>query len=306
MVGARCRSLRSAHPVNGTITVCPHAMSGTLFVVATPIGNLEDVTLRALRVLSEVELIAAEDTRRTARLLSHHGISTPTLSFHQHNWHGRVPQLIAKLVAGNSVAIVTDAGTPGLSDPGAELVQACVEAGIPVDPIPGASAPLTAAIASGFPLIPLTVFGFAPSRSKARIDWLTAICKVDHTFTFFETPHRIAATMTAAAELLVDRPIVVGRELTKVHQEFLRGTARELIRRFERVRGEFTVVVGPVSEAAKEPDLVADSTIAGEFWHSTECSGLSRRAAIAAVAKKYRRPAREVYAIVESHKKSVE
>ncbi|HLG58382.1 MAG TPA: 16S rRNA (cytidine(1402)-2'-O)-methyltransferase [Vicinamibacterales bacterium] len=281
-------------------------MSGTLFVVATPIGNLEDVTLRALRVLREVELIAAEDTRRTARLLSHHGISTPMLSFHQHNWRERVSQLVARLAAGKSVAVVTDAGTPGVSDPGAELVQACVEAGIPVDPIPGASAPLTAAIASGFPLVPLTVFGFAPSRSKARTNWLTAICKVTHTFTFFETPHRIAATMAGAAVLLGERPIVVGRELTKVHQEFLRGTAKELIGRFEQAKGEFTVVVGPLSEDGREPELVADSTIAHDFWHSTEYGGLSRRAAIAAIAKKYRRPAREVYAIVENAKLSVE
>src|SRR5688572_503342 len=144
------------------------AMSGTLFVVATPIGNLEDVTLRALRVLQTVVLIAAEDTRRTARLLSRHGISTPTLSFHEHNTRSRIPQLLARLKAGDSIALVTDAGTPGVSDPGAELVAACVEAGIEIDPVPGVSAPLAAAIASGFPLVPLTIFGFAPARSKDR------------------------------------------------------------------------------------------------------------------------------------------
>src|SRR5687768_6739073 len=142
--------------------------AGTLFVVATPIGNLEDVTLRALRVLREVELIAAEDTRRTARLLAHHGIQTPTLSYHEHNARGRIPQLLDRLLAGASVAIVTDAGTPGVSDPGAELVRACVGAGIAIDPVPGVSAPLAAVIASGFPVIPLTICGFAPSKSKER------------------------------------------------------------------------------------------------------------------------------------------
>jgi 16S rRNA (cytidine1402-2'-O)-methyltransferase len=303
MVGARCRSLRSAHPVNGTITICPHAMSGTLFVVATPIGNLEDVTLRALRVLREVELIAAEDTRRTARLLSHHGIPTPTLSFHQHNIKGRVPQLVGRLRSGKSVALVTDAGTPGVSDPGVELVQACVEAGIPVDPVPGASAPLAAAIASGFPLIPLTVFGFVPSRPKDRTHWLSVVSAVEHTFTFFETPHRIVVTMAEAAYVLGDRPIVVGREITKLHQEFIRGTAKELVGRIAKARGEFTVVVGPALELNEDSKTQAtDDTIVDYFWHSTEHCGLSRRAAINAVAKKYRRPAREVYALVEQAK----
>jgi 16S rRNA (cytidine1402-2'-O)-methyltransferase len=218
-------------------------MSGTLFVVATPIGNLEDVTLRALRVLRTVALIAAEDTRRTARLLSHHGISTPTLSFHQHNTRGRLPQLMTRLHRGDSIALVTDAGTPGVSDPGVELVEACVAAGITVDPIPGVSAPLTAAIASGFPLIPLTILGFAPSRAKDRTEWLKNVAAIRNTVTFFETPHRVAQTMAEAALILGERQIVVGRELTKSHQEFIRGTAREVASSLTNLRGEFTVVV---------------------------------------------------------------
>ena len=150
-------------------------MSGTLYVVATPIGNLEDITLRALRILREVDVIAAEDTRRTARLLGHHGISTRTLSFHEHNTRSRLPQLVSRLVAGESVAIVTDAGTPGVSDPGLELVQAAIERGISVDPIPGAAAPLAALIASGFALIPFSVYGFSPSGAKARKRWLADV-----------------------------------------------------------------------------------------------------------------------------------
>ncbi len=220
-------------------------MSGTLFVVATPIGNLEDVTLRALRVLQTADLIAAEDTRRTARLLAHHGISTPTLSFHQHNTRARIPQLISRLQRDESIALVTDAGTPGVSDPGVELVQACITAGIAIDPLPGASAPLAAVIASGFPLVPLTIFGFAPARAKDRKSWLENISAIQNSLTFFETPHRIGRTMAELGAILGNRPIMVGRELTKAHQEFIRGTAEELSNAFANPRGEYTVVVGP-------------------------------------------------------------
>src|SRR6266545_3220600 len=175
-------------------------MPGTLFVVATPIGNLEDITLRALRVLREAHVIAAEDTRRTAKLLSHHAISTPTLSFHEHNTRTRLPQILARLERGQNVALVTDAGTPGVSDPGVELVAAAVAQGIPVDPIPGASAPLVAGIASGFPLEPMTILGFPPSRAKDRSVWLQQAGNVKNTFAFFEAPHRIRQTLLAAQQ----------------------------------------------------------------------------------------------------------
>ena len=150
-------------------------MSGTLFVVATPIGNLEDITLRALRVLREADLIAAEDTRRTGKLLAHYAITTPTISFHEHNSHQRVPDLIERLEAGSKIAIVSDAGTPGIADPGIALVQACWDRSIPVDPIPGASAPLVAAVASGFPLEPLTIMGFVPPRANDRSRWFQSL-----------------------------------------------------------------------------------------------------------------------------------
>src|SRR5688572_20306003 len=181
---------------------------GTLFVVATPIGNLEDITLRALRVLRDVDVIAAEDTRRTAKLLAHHAISTVTVSFHEHNTRTRVPQLVARLQQGAQVAVVTDAGTPGVSDPGMELVQACIDNRIAVEPVPGVSAPLTAAVASGFPLVPLSFWGFAPSRSKDRSRWLSDISSTLHTCIFFESPHRIAITLQEAILILGDRPIM--------------------------------------------------------------------------------------------------
>ena len=279
-------------------------MSGTLFLVATPIGNLEDITLRALRVLREATLIAAEDTRRTGKLLAHYAISTPTVSFHEHNTRARLPQLLAKLERGETIALVTDAGTPGVSDPGVELVRRCAERGITVDPIPGASAPLVAAVVSGFPMEPLTVFGFAPARAKDRKQWLERLHSVPHTFTFFETPHRIRQTLSDAANIFGVRPIAVCRELTKVHQEIIRGTAADIIGQLTKSVGEFTLVVAPI-EGHEATDVKAnDQDIWAEFGRSTENMGLGRRQAVVAVARKYGRSPKYVYAIIERMKDS--
>lgn len=278
-------------------------MSGTLFVVATPIGNLEDITLRALRVLREADVIAAEDTRRTARLLAHHGLGTPTLSFHEHNTRSRIPQLLSRLEAGERVALVTDAGTPGVSDPGTELVRACIEKGISIDPVPGASAPLTAAIASGFPLDPLTVLGFPPVRSKDRSTWLGRVAAIKHTVTFFEAPHRIVRTLSEAVHVLGERPIMLGRELTKVHQQFIRADSTvDIIGLMPEPRGEFTVVLGPELMAGSRPPSATDDEIASEFGRITEAGPGSRRAAVSALAKRYGRSSRDVYAIIERAK----
>lgn len=278
-------------------------MPGTLFVVATPIGNLEDITLRALRVLREVDAIAAEDTRRTAKLLAHHAISTPTLSFHEHNSRSRLPQLLARLDRGENIALVTDAGTPGVSDPGVELVAAAVEQGIPIDPVPGASAPLVAGIASGFALEPMTILGFPPYRSKARLSWLRAASEIKNTFTFFEAPHRIRETLLAVAAIFGNRPIMVGRELTKRHQEFIRGSAADVVGQLPDPRGEFTVVVSQAPTSAPTPVEASDEKLVAEFGRLAENVGGSRREAIAVVAKKYGRSTRDVYAIIERAKK---
>jgi 16S rRNA (cytidine1402-2'-O)-methyltransferase len=281
-------------------------MSGTLYVVATPIGNLEDITLRALRVLREVDVIAAEDTRRTARLLSHHGLSTPAVSFHEHNTRSRVPQLISRLESGESVAIVTDAGTPGVSDPGVELVQAAIDRNITVDPIPGASAPLTALIASGFPIMPFTMLGFAPYRAKPRVGWLEQASKIPHTFSFFEAPHRIQATLREASGVFGERPIVAARELTKVHQEFVRGSAAELSARLSSPRGEFTLVVGPVGKSLENNEIkLSEADVVREFWRITETGSASRRQIVTELAKKSGRSAKEVYVAIERGKKLV-
>jgi 16S rRNA (cytidine1402-2'-O)-methyltransferase len=279
-------------------------MPGTLFVVATPIGNLEDITLRALRVLREADLIAAEDTRRTAKLLGHYSISTPTISFHEHNTRTRIPQLLARLEAGAGVALVTDAGMPGISDPGGGLIEACWERGVSIDPVPGASAPVTAAVASGFPLDPLTIFGFVPSRSKDRKEWMLRTQAVPGTFTFFETPHRILHTLSELPEYFGDRPILVAREMTKRHQQFVRGPASDVIGQMPVSKGEFTLVVGPAATANCEPLDVPDRQIFEEFGHMADVVGAGRRLAVATVAKKFGRSAKEVYAIIERLKKS--
>ena len=278
-------------------------MPGTLIVVPTPIGNLEDITLRALRVLRDVNVIAAEDTRHTGKLLAHFGISTPTVSFHEHNTRTRVPQLLARLATDESVALVTDAGTPGLSDPGLELIAACIREGIPVDPLPGASAPLVAAIGSGFPLLPLTIYGFAPSRAKDRTRWLQELAAIPGTVTFFESPHRIAATLAEAGTILGYRPIVVGRELTKLHQEFIRGTATSVFGQLTTTKGEFTLVIGPAGSGETVGEPATDEEAVAEFGRITESGAVSRRDALTKVAKKFARPAREVYAAVERAKK---
>jgi 16S rRNA (cytidine1402-2'-O)-methyltransferase len=283
------------------------AMAGTLFVVATPIGNLEDITLRALRVLREVDVIAAEDTRHTARLLARHGIATPTISFHEHNVRGRVPQLVDRLIAGSSVAVVSDAGTPGVSDPGSELIQACLAAGIPIEPIPGPSAPLAAVVASGFPIIPLTILGFPPHRSKDRIAWLQDLTCIRTTVTFFEAPHRIAATLNEATHILGDRPIVVARELTKVHQEFLRGTAKVVAGMLSSApKGEITVVIAPLGEVAAVAPALTDEQVADAFGRMPDDGADSHGGRVAAAAKHLGMSRRQVYAALERIKGSGE
>ena len=278
-------------------------MSGTLYVVATPIGNLEDITLRALRVLREADLIAAEDTRRTAKLLTHYGSDTPTLSVHEHNMRSRIPQLLERLRSGGHVALVTDAGVPGVSDPGVELVQACAEAGVPVDPSPGASAALSAAVVSGFPLTPLTVLGFPPVRGKDRASWFLSLAQIGHTVTFFEAPHRVAQTLGELPQYLGERHICVARELTKAHQEILRGPASEVLEHLGPPRGEFTLVVSPASKIHENKEIqISDEDALREFGELTNIAGVRRREAIAEVARKFGRSTRDIYAAVERAK----
>jgi len=278
-------------------------MAGTLFVVATPIGNLEDITLRALRVLREANLIAAEDTRRSAKLLGHYGIHTPTLSFHAHNSRARLPQLIARLQAGERIALVTDAGTPGISDPGAELVTACRKASIDVDPIPGASAALVAAVGSGFPLNSMIFLAFPPIKAKARREWLLGLSQLKGTVVFFEAPHRIGPTLADLGEILGTRQICVGRELTKAHQQFVNGPANGSEFLSIARKGEFSVVVGPHTEPGLPARPPSDSEIL-EAFQSSNGSGRAdgKRGAVSDVAKQLGLTANEVYRALERTK----
>ena len=281
-------------------------MLGLLSVVATPIGNLEDITLRALRVLREADLVAAEDTRHTAKLLRHHGIQARTLSFHAHNTRSRVAQLIGRLTAGARVALVTDAGTPGVSDPGVELVQACRSHGIKVEVIPGPSASIAAAVASGFPLTPLTVLGFPPVRAKDRAAWFAEASKTLHTFTFFEAPHRIDSTLRLCTQYLGNRQICVGRELTKVHEEALVFWLNDLQSQAIIAKGEFTVVVAPVAAAGPSATPPADEKVLARFEEiSAQMQGRSRREVLVQLASELGLSRSAVYAAVERAKRNL-
>ena len=223
-------------------------MSGVLYVVATPIGNLEDITARAVRILREVDVVACEDTRRTRQLLTHFDIHTPTVSYYEHNKLTRGPQLLRQLGEGRSVALVSDAGTPGISDPGVLLVREARAAGIPVVPVPGASAVVTALSAAGLPADRFVFDGFLPVKPGRRVNRLKALRDLEATVVVYESPHRIVASMEAIAEVFGDAPVVVARELTKQFEEIVTATPAEHLERLRAgsARGEFVVVIPPV------------------------------------------------------------
>ncbi len=230
---------------------------GTLYLVPTPIGNLEDMTVRAVHVLQQVAVIAAEDTRNTQKLLNHFDIATKQISFHEHNTQARIPELLARLQNGDSIAQVSDAGMPSISDPGKELVAAAIEAGIPVVPLPGANAATTALIASGLPPQPFMFYGFLPRKASEQKAALEALATQPQTVIFYESPYRLAKTLTSIATVFGDRPAVLARELTKKFEEFARGSLLELADwAVDNARGEFVVMVGPAPVVAPTPSTV--------------------------------------------------
>jgi 16S rRNA (cytidine1402-2'-O)-methyltransferase len=279
-------------------------MPGTLYVVATPIGNLEDVTLRALRILREVAVIAAEDTRRTSRLLQHYSISTPTTSLHEHNEAAKTPGLVRRLLGGESVALVSDAGTPVISDPGSRLVAAAHAAGLRVEPVPGPSAALAALSASGLGEDQFLFVGFPPSRATARRKWLLDLATETRPLVLYEAPHRIRQTLEEMMTAFGDRIVAVGRELTKAHENLaVRPISEHLAARLEE-RGEFTLVVAPGTRAASAATVPSIPTLAMEFGQLAEIGKLPRRLAIKQLARKYGMPARAIYALVEKGRQS--
>ena len=274
-------------------------MAGILYVVATPIGNLEDVTLRALRVLREVSLIAAEDTRRTARLLQHYSISTRTTSLHEHNEREKTPKLIDRLRAGESIALVSDAGTPLISDPGQSLVSEARSAGIRVEAIPGASAILAAVSSSGLPAATFVFLGFPPSRSKDRAEWTAALAAEDRLAVFFEAPHRILGTLTDLGALFgLAHVIGVGRELTKAHEELVVQPISWCLEHFASPKGEFTVLVPPQSRVAQPRSLPDLDTLRAEFGDLTDKMGEKPRAALKILANRYGTSVNDLYRLL--------
>jgi len=274
-------------------------MPGSLYVVSTPIGNLEDITLRALSTLKAVGLIAAEDTRRTSILLRHFGIRTPTTSLHEHNERQKLPLLLEKLGQGTDVALVSDAGTPMVADPGQRLAAAAIEGGFRVIPIPGASAVLSALAASGFAADEFVFAGFAPPRSNDRNKWLLTLKAEPRAVVFYEAPHRIAKMLTAVADLLGDRPISISRELTKLHEEVIRTTAARALDVAVTEKGEFTVVLGPFSPPPAAVIAPDEGEVEAYFYQMTNSGGLSRRQALSHTAQKFGLSSNDLYAMLE-------
>lgn len=262
-----------------------------LYVVPTPIGNLEDITLRALRVLREVSLILAEDTRHTRKLLSHYTITTPLLSYHQHNKRVRLPDVLQTLVDGD-VALVSSAGMPAVSDPGFELIEAAIAAGVAVDVLPGASAVITAVVAAALPAPGFLFAGFLPRKAGDRRQRLAEIASTPYSLVFYEAPHRLLATLADVAAVLGDRRMVAARELTKIHQEVIRGTVSELQERFRHQppRGEFTLVV-----AGAAPEALDRSAEARDALRQRYLDGEDARRAVGAVATTYGLSRNEAY-----------
>ncbi len=271
-------------------------MAGILYLVATPIGNLEDITARALRVLAEVDLVAAEDTRVSGRLLHHFAIEKPLVSYYEQNKRAREGRLLAALQEGKNIALISDAGTPGLSDPGADLVKAAIRAGIEVVAIPGASALLTALTASGLEDGAFCFEGFLPRDGAARRKRLAALSNERRVLVFYEAPHRLCAVLEdMAAAFGPQRAAVACRELTKLHEEKLRGTLAELQAHFHAVepRGEFTLVIAGAADAP----VSADAAEVAAAFQQLLAQGMPRRQAAREIATRYGVSAREIYAI---------
>jgi 16S rRNA (cytidine1402-2'-O)-methyltransferase len=265
-----------------------------LFLVGTPIGNLEDISLRAIRILGEVDLIAAEDTRHTGRLLKHYDIDTPLVSYHEYSGPDQIQRLLLALEQG-SVALVSDAGMPGLSDPGYKLVKAAVEAAVRVTPVPGPSAAITALIGSGLPTDSFLFMGFLPRQRKARRARLAEISTLPYTLIFYEAPHRLMALLADVLAELGDRALCVGRELTKLHEEIWRGTVTGAVAHYERgkVKGEVTLIIAGASAGElRWPEDRVRAAIAGEL-----ATNVSLKSAAASIARYSGWSARELYAL---------
>ena len=259
---------------------------GKLYLIATPIGNLEDITLRAINTLKEVDIIAAEDTRHTLKLLNHLEISKPLISYHRHNEEVKSKDLIEKLLSGKSIGVVTDAGTPGISDPGEEIVKEAIKNGIQVIPIPGACAAINALIASGLSTKEFIFFGFLPLNKKLRTQKFEDIARQKKTIIIYEAPHRIEATLNEIKEKFGNIQIVLAKEITKIHENFIRGTIEEVLEQIKDVRGEFILMfeMNGITEIEEEENNIKKLNIDEQYKYFEE-KGLSKKEIIKKIAK---------------------
>ena len=258
-------------------------MSGKIYLVATPIGNLEDITLRALRILKEVDIIAAEDTRNTLKLLNHYEISKPLVSYHRHNEEVKVDNLINKLKDGQNIAIVSDAGTPGISDPGEVVVKEAIKNNIDVVPIPGACAAINALICSGLDTKEFSFMGFLPLNKKIRKEKLNEIKIETKTLVIYEAPHKLKNTLQDLKEIVEDRKIVLARELTKIHEEYIRGNIDEIIQKSENLKGEMIILIEGAKKQEEQCSL--NNLSLEEHYKYYENLGLEKKEIIKKVSK---------------------
>jgi 16S rRNA (cytidine1402-2'-O)-methyltransferase len=267
--------------------------TGTLYIIATPIGNLEDMTLRAIRILKEADLIAAEDTRHTRHLLDRYQIETQLTSYHDHNKEEKAPVLVARLLEGRSIALVSDAGTPGISDPGYFLINLALDQNIPVSPIPGATAAIAALSISGMPTDRFVFEGFLPAKHTARIKRLQELAQEERTVIFYEAPHKIIAAIKDMLEVFGERRAVVTRELTKIHEETIRGTLSEILKHLHEgtIKGEFTIILHGVSAEPLKQDIDTAEYLRNLILHR----GLSKKEAISIAAEELGLAKKEVY-----------
>lgn len=265
---------------------------GKLYVIATPIGNLDDITIRAINILRNVDLIAAEDTRHTLKLLNHLEISKPLISYHRHNEQVKTQLLIDKLNDGKDIALVSDAGTPGICDPGQEIICKCIEGNIQVIPIPGACAMINALICSGIDTNEFTFLGFLPLNKKNRKEKLDEIKNLHKTVILYEAPHKLKSTLLDLRDILVNRKVVLARELTKIHEEFLRGTVEELLNKINNIKGEIVIIIEKSQHKTKN---IYENLPLEEHYKLYEKQGLDKKEIIKKIAKDKKVSKNEIY-----------
>lgn len=270
-------------------------MNGKLYLVATPIGNLEDITLRAINVLKNVDLIAAEDTRHTLKLLNHLEISKPLISYHRHNEEIRAEELIKELKTGKNIGLVSDAGTPGICDPGEEIIKKCIEESIKVVPIPGACAMINALITSGISTKEFIFLGFLPLNKKSRKEKLEEIKNANKTIILYEAPHKLKNTLNDLSDILQSREVVLARELTKIHEEYIRGTVKELMEKTDNLKGEMILIIEKNNKDNEEALNSLNNLTLEEHYNFYEKRGLNKKEIIKKIAKDRNVSKNEIY-----------